>query len=107
MADLSGGSLKALAVWGMIGGLLLAQLCRLVLFVVLSQFYLPLAYPAKKLACIVVVTGSMMALAQLSQSHEIRLLIAFSGGLTLLVLATVLRLIPVDGLRASLKFKGR
>ncbi|PSW05758.1 lipopolysaccharide biosynthesis protein [Photobacterium lipolyticum] len=93
-------------VWGIIGGLLLAQLCRLGLFVVLSQVYLPLSYPVKKLACIACVSFSILAFAQLTHNHEIRLFFAFSGGLALLVLAVILQLFPIAVFRRSVRGNG-
>ena len=83
-------------VWAVIGGLVLAQLCRLYLFFSFSQRYLPLDYPLGRLFCLVMAALLLLVIAQVTPSQGMHLVIALAGGGGLLFLALSLDLLPTE-----------
>ncbi len=88
----------AYAVWGIIFSLLLAQALRLLLFIIASQHYLPLPYPARSLLLMTSISIGWLLLGYQTSIIWQQLLIIMLGIGSLLAAAFMFKIISVPQL---------
>ena len=88
--------IASLAVWGVIGALIVAQLARLLLFFGFSQHYQRLDYPLFPIALLITEALAWVAFAGRIDDTIYQLAYVLGSGLCMLGSAVWLRLIPVD-----------
>lgn len=82
------------AVWGIIFGLLSAQMIRLLLFFIASQYFLPLPYPVRSLMLMAMISGGWLMLGSQAATAGQQLFIIIMAMSTLSGAAFLLGLIP-------------
>jgi len=82
-------------VWGIILALLIAQSLRLILFFLISQYFLKLPYPTKSLAFFCSISFSWIIIGIKTTVIEYQIISIVTIGISLLMIALLLRLIPL------------
>jgi len=88
-------------VWGVIFALLLAQAIRLMLFFIISQQLLPLPYPTRSLLLLTGTGIGWLVLGTQTTTSVQQVLAVMTGTLSLLIIALLLKLVPVPATMAS------
>jgi len=83
------------AVWGIIYGLLAAQITRLLLFFYTSQYFLPLPYPKLPLLLLSCLSIAVIVLGSMTSELFLQIIYLLTGTLIVGLAALLLKLLPL------------